>query len=76
MTLIRHSLKNLKRPISTRLVQRFLAIDTSTSTAFDRELKRKQRNNAARAHIAWKDVDDIVDYNYLRKEMANRLVDR
>lgn len=56
--------------------RRWLAIDTSTSSAFDRDLKSKQQNNAARAHLAWKDGDDAVDYNYFRKEMAYRLVDR
>ena len=51
-------------------------VDTSTSSAFNRDLKCKQRNNAARAHLAWKDGEDVVDYNYFRKEMAFRLVDR
>ena len=70
---------------------RSFSIDTSTSSAFDRDLKRRQRDNAARAHVAWKnsskrdrggngkeedDDDDIVDYNYFRQEMANRLVER
>lgn len=51
-------------------------MDTSTSSAFDRDLKFKQRDNAARAHLAWRDGKDVVDYNYFRKEMAYRLVDR
>jgi len=55
---------------------RSFAVDTVTSSAFDRRLKCKQRNNAARAHLAWKDGEDIVDYDYFRKEMAYRLVDR
>ncbi len=55
---------------------RLFSIDTSTSCAFDRDLKSKQRNNAARAHLAWKDGEGTVDYNYFRQEMAFRLVDR
>ena len=51
---------------------------SSTSKAFDRNLKRQQRDNAARARKAWRqqDDDDIVDYEYFRQEMALRLVDR
>jgi hypothetical protein len=48
----------------------------STSHAFDRNLKRMQRDNAARTHKLWKGGDDVVDYDYLRQEMAFRLVDR
>jgi len=70
---------------------RFLAIDTSTSNAFDRNLKRQQKDNAARAQLVWKkqqqaapggrheeddDDNDVVDYDYFRQEMANRLVER
>ena len=57
-------------------ITRCFAVDTSTSSAFDRELKTRQRDNAARAQNAWKDGDDVVDYNYFRQEMAYRLVDR
>lgn len=57
-------------------VRRWLASDTTTSIAFDRELKLQQRNNAARSHLAWKSDKDAVDYNYFREEMAYRLVDR
>jgi hypothetical protein len=60
---------------TTRIIRSF-SVDTSTSTAFDRELKKKQRNNAAGAHKVWKDGEDVVDYNYFRREMAYRLVDR
>ncbi|KAG7349494.1 methyltransferase domain containing protein [Nitzschia inconspicua] len=63
---------------------------TSTSLAFDRNVKRLQRDNAARARKQWRqtaaannnnvsnvgDDDDIVDYEYFRQEMALRLVDR
>jgi hypothetical protein len=56
--------------------RRYFAVDTSTSSAFDRSLKQKQRNNAARAHKAWSGDEDAVDYNYFRQEMAYRLVDR
>jgi hypothetical protein len=48
----------------------------STSNAFDRDLKRQQRENAARTHKVWKGGDDVVDYDYFRHEMAYRLVDR
>lgn len=50
--------------------------DSSVSKAFDRDLKQKQRDNAARSAKAWRSDDDAVDYNYFRKEMAYRLVDR
>ena len=57
--------------------------DSSVNKAFDRDLKKKQRDNAARSRRAWRSAasegtsdDDIVDYNYFRDEMANRLVDR
>jgi len=62
---------------------RWFSIDTSVSKAFNRDLKTKQRDNAARSRRAWrsaalntKDGDDIINYNYFHKEMANRLVDR
>jgi hypothetical protein len=48
----------------------------STSNAFDRDLKRQQRENAARTHQVWKGGDDLADYDYFRHEMAYRLVDR
>jgi hypothetical protein len=54
-------------------------VDTSTSSAFDRALKRQQRDNAARAQLVWKSSngnDDMIDYDYFRQEMANRLVER
>jgi hypothetical protein len=76
MTVLNHSLRILQRPIISRAMVRSFAVDTSTSSAFDRDLKLKQRNNATRAHNAWKDGEDVVDYNYFRKEMAYRLVDR
>jgi NADH dehydrogenase [ubiquinone] 1 alpha subcomplex assembly factor 5 len=54
---------------------------SSTSKAFDRTLKRQQRDNAARARKVWREhaatiEDDVVDYEYFRQEMALRLVDR
>lgn len=63
---------------------RTFAIDTSTSSAFDRDLKQKQRDRAARTHNLWRNTDDrqedgdddIVEYDYFRQEMAYRLVDR
>lgn len=62
---------------------RWFSSDSSVNKAFDRDLKKKQRDNAARSRRAWRSAaldgtsdDDIVDYNYFRTEMANRLVDR
>jgi hypothetical protein len=52
------------------------SVDTITSSAFDRGLKQKQRNNAARSHKEWSGDEDVVDYDYFRQEMAYRLVDR
>ena len=63
---------NVRLPSSSRL----FSVDTSTSKAFDRELKRNQRDNAARSRRIWRDGDDVVDYEYFRQEMALRLVDR
>lgn len=74
--LINHFTTTLKRPTFSRVLVRSFAVATSTSSAFDRDLKSKQRNNAARAHNVWKDGEDVVDYDYFRKEMAYRLVDR
>ena len=67
-----------------RCSNRWFSIDTSVSKAFDRDLKKKQRDNAARSIRAWRSAeanasssdDDIVDYDYFRQEMAARLVDR
>ena len=56
---------------------RSFATEESTSPAFNRGLKRLQRDNAARAHNLWKGGEDnVVDYDYIRREMAFRLVDR
>jgi len=63
-------------------IRRF-STNTSVSKAFDRNLKKKQRDNAARSRRAWRsaaldDKSDIdtVDYNYFHNEIAIRLVDR
>ena len=48
----------------------------SCNHAFDRELKRLQRDGAARAHKAWSSSPNRVDYDYFRQEIARRLVDR
>jgi NADH dehydrogenase [ubiquinone] 1 alpha subcomplex assembly factor 5 len=82
------------------VLRRFLSVDApaaaaagATSKAFDRELKRKQRDNAARARRTWRSRaaaaavadassssvatdSDIVEYEYFKREMALRLVDR
>jgi hypothetical protein len=47
----------------------------SSTVAFDRSIKKIQRDNAARAHQLWEDRDR-VDYDYFREEIARRLVDR
>ena len=50
----------------------------STHLAFDRDLKRQQRNNAARATQKWRQHgnDSVINYDYIRDEIAARLVDR
>lgn len=50
--------------------------ESSSNHAFDRDLKRVQRNAAARAYQAWSPSPDRVDYDYFRQEIARRLVDR
>ncbi|CAB9500480.1 Arginine-hydroxylase NDUFAF5, mitochondrial [Seminavis robusta] len=55
---------------------------SSTSVAFDRTIKQRQRDNAARAQQLWKQADDDINdtdrvsYDYFREEIARRLVDR
>jgi len=68
---------------NAQMRNRWFSVDTSVSKAFDRDLKKKQRDNAARSRRAWRSAalngtsgDDTVDYNYFHKEMAIRLVDR
>ena len=63
------------------LLQHYFSTEqTSATHAFDRSMKRLQRDNAARAHQAWKgsqtDDDTVVQYDYLFEELAIRLVDR
>lgn len=60
---------------------RFLSKDVSSSSthnAFNRPQKRKQRDNAARAIKTWRTSksNDVVEYDYIRTEIATRLVDR
>ena len=55
----------------------FSSSGESSTVAFDRNIKKIQRNNAARAHQLWDRGDpDLVEYDYFRQEIANRLVDR
>lgn len=54
---------------------------TDTSTAFNRNMKRLQRDSAARIYCHPSNrneshKDDFVDYDYFQKEIAMRLVDR
>lgn len=56
---------------------RTLSTESNSATyAFDRTLKRLQRGNAARAHQSWRKDESAVDYDYIRQEIAARLVDR
>ena len=49
----------------------------SSSHAFDRDLKRLQRDGAARAHKVWAcNSNDVVQYDYFHEEISRRLVDR
>jgi len=52
----------------------------STNFAFDRHLKRLQKDASARAHrisrTSSSSPDEPIDYDYFRTEVANRLVDR
>jgi len=51
----------------------------STNFAFDRHLKRLQKDASARAHRISRtssSPDEPIDYDYFRTEVANRLVDR
>ena len=50
--------------------------ESSSNHAFDRDLKRLQRDAAARSHKVWSDSPDVVQYDYFREEIARRLVDR
>jgi NADH dehydrogenase [ubiquinone] 1 alpha subcomplex assembly factor 5 len=55
------------------------AQEESATHAFDRKLKRLQRDNAARAHKIWSQGSNTataVSYDYIRQEIASRLVDR
>jgi NADH dehydrogenase [ubiquinone] 1 alpha subcomplex assembly factor 5 len=49
---------------------------SSTNHAFDRALKRMQRDNAARRLRSNRGDDAAYDYDYFRSELAKRLVDR
>lgn len=55
-------------------------VGNSSNYAFDRDLKRQQRDNAARASRRWRDGSDrdgqVVSYDYFRQEISARIVDR
>lgn len=58
-----------------------MSTTSSATHAFDRTVKRKQRDSAARAQNIWKNrssskSDEVVSYDYFRDEIAARLVDR
>ena len=55
---------------------RSFSSDQAATEAFDRRIKTLQRNNAARSHRLWRDDPESVNYDYLRTEIASRLVDR
>lgn len=50
--------------------------EAAATHAFDRKLKRIQRDNAARAQKKWKNDENAVKYDYIQEEIASRLVDR
>ncbi|EEC48918.1 predicted protein, partial [Phaeodactylum tricornutum CCAP 1055/1] len=51
--------------------------EASATHAFDRGFKRLQRNNAARMQQSWRNAsDDAANYDYVREEIASRLIDR
>ena len=63
----------------------FSTEEAGATNAFDRSMKRLQRDNAARAHQRWRagatagqDEDDlqVIRYDYFRDELACRLIDR
>jgi len=66
-----------KRSLSRfSLSSHFISTETSATHAFDRNFKRLQRDNAARTHRLWRDSQNVVKYDYIREEIADRLVDR
>jgi NADH dehydrogenase [ubiquinone] 1 alpha subcomplex assembly factor 5 len=75
---IRRCLTNTRARLRLRYVHKTcFSTEESSKFAFDRRLKRLQRDGAARAHLAWACSDqEVVDYDYFRIEVANRLVDR
>jgi NADH dehydrogenase [ubiquinone] 1 alpha subcomplex assembly factor 5 len=72
------------QPLLPLVLQKSLCLfstEASSAThAFDRSVKKLQRDNAARSNNLWRraddDSNDIVTYDYLREEIALRLVDR
>lgn len=56
--------------------RRCLSDEASATHAFDRQLKKLQKNNAARSHQIWKDSPEYESYDYIREEIALRVVDR
>jgi NADH dehydrogenase [ubiquinone] 1 alpha subcomplex assembly factor 5 len=74
-------LRNLGR--SSPVVQQHavccFSTESSATHAFDRKLKMQQRDNAARAHKIWSQGSNAAansSYDYIRQEIASRLVDR
>eukprot|EP00934_Nitzschia_sp_Nitz4_P005430 Nitzschia sp. Nitz4//scaffold57_size113557//50567//51728//NITZ4_003991-RA/size113557-augustus-gene-0.171-mRNA-1//1//CDS//3329554846//5420//frame0 len=78
MNILPRNLLRCTRPSSRQwaAVRFFSSEEQGTINAFDRDIKLLQRTNATRAHLAWRDQEDVVDYGYFRQEMALRLVDR
>jgi len=72
-------LLNLNRSYASGALLRSASSSQSVTAAFDRKLKQRQRDNAARAHQIWhatEDLKDVQNYDYFRQEIATRLVDR
>jgi len=72
-TPIRFLLKKQQMAVRSALHTRFFSsnIDTATTLAFDRPLKKLQRNNVAKSY-----ANKSGEYDYIRTELASRLVDR
>jgi NADH dehydrogenase [ubiquinone] 1 alpha subcomplex assembly factor 5 len=71
---ITQQINSVEQPLLTTMQRtiRCFSESSSTNQAFDRHLKRLQRNRAAR----FQEFKDPVDYDYFREEIARRLVDR
>jgi NADH dehydrogenase [ubiquinone] 1 alpha subcomplex assembly factor 5 len=76
---VSHGIDVNNKTVMTRnsnfLTSRCFSSEGGSTVAFNRKVKRLQRDSAARAHNRW-DPSDRVDYDYFKQEIAHRLVDR